>query len=59
VNTMTARLMMDAWLILIVIYLTLNLFNFIFGIHLCKMYFVLTAVGIFVLFDSLEIDFYR
>lgn len=51
--------MVDAWLILIVIYLKINLFNFIFGIHLCKMYFVVTAVGIFVLFNSLWIDFYR
>lgn len=57
-DTMAARVMMDAWLILNVIYLTFK-FNFIFGIHLCKIYFVVTAVGIFALFGSLGIDFYR
>lgn len=55
VNMMTARLVMDAWLILIVIYVyfTMNFFNFLSAIHFCKMYFVVTAVGVIVICDAL------
>jgi hypothetical protein len=53
VNTMTVHVIMDAWLILVVIYVTLNLYNFIFAIHFCKMYFVVTTVGMIISFGAL------